>query len=53
MRLSTTSQGNPPSPRIQYLLFGLAMSLVLTPLLPEMRRYYRIQDRRAVYNEHA
>ncbi len=31
---------------IQYLLYGLAMFLVLTPLLPEMRRYYRIADRR-------
>ena len=31
---------------IQYILYGLAMFLVLTPLLPEMRSYYRISDRR-------
>ncbi len=31
---------------IQYILYGLALFLVLTPLLPEMRRYYRISDRR-------
>ncbi len=30
---------------IQYVLYGLALFLVLTPLLPEMRRYYQLTER--------